>query len=109
MTAPPTPDDDYPARRLDLIFAALADPTRRALLDRLLAHDGQRTSELAVGFAMSRQAISKHLDVLEEAGLVVSQRKQGETRLFLNRMPLRRFLNIWIEKYTRLQVRVDCF
>jgi DNA-binding transcriptional ArsR family regulator len=108
MTAPPTPDD-YPARRLDLIFAALADPTRRALLDRLLAHDGQRTSELAVGFAMSRQAISKHLDVLEEAGLVVSQRKQGETRLFLNRMPLRRFLSMWIEKYTRLQVRVDCF
>jgi DNA-binding transcriptional ArsR family regulator len=80
MTAPPTPDD-YPARRLDLIFAALAD----------------------------RQAISKHLDVLEEAGLVVSRRKQGETRLFLNRMPLRRSLSMWIEKYTRLQVRVDCF
>jgi DNA-binding transcriptional ArsR family regulator len=65
---------------IDLVFSALADPTRRALLDRLLDRDGQRVSELAVGFAMSRQAISKHLDVLEAAGLVIIRRQRGETR-----------------------------
>jgi DNA-binding transcriptional ArsR family regulator len=76
-------------RRLDLIFSALADPTRRALLDRLLDRDGQRVVELARGFALSRQAISKHLDVLAAAGLVIVRRRQNATAFFLNRTPLR--------------------
>lgn len=96
------------AGRIDRVFAALADTTRRALLDRLHADDGQRVAQLAENFAMSRQAISKHLTVLEDAGLVVSHRDPRETRYFLNRTPIREAQSRWIEKYTRLQVRVDC-
>jgi DNA-binding transcriptional ArsR family regulator len=97
------------ARRLDPVFTAVADPTRRALLDRLLARDGQRMSELAEGFDMSRQAITKHLDVLEGAGLVSTHRQQGETRLFLNRLPLRQLQDLWIDKFTRVHARIDCY
>jgi DNA-binding transcriptional ArsR family regulator len=104
----PRPDGDA-ARRLDLVFSALADPTRRALLDRLLERDGQRLSELAVRFAMSRQAISKHLDVLGTAGLVITRRHHGETRHFLNRHPMRQLERLWIDKFTRLQQRIDCY
>lgn len=101
------PEDDA-RRRLDLIFAALGDPTRRALLDRLLDRDGQRVSELVAGFGMSRQAVSKHLDVLAVADLVVVRRHRTGTRFFLNRMPMRQAQRLWIEKFTRVQPRIDC-
>jgi DNA-binding transcriptional ArsR family regulator len=96
-------------RRLDLIFSALADPTRRALLDRLLDRDGQRVSELVAGFGISRQAVSKHLDVLAVADLVVVRRQRGGTRFFLNRMPMRQAQHLWIEKFIRVQPRIDCY
>ena len=95
----PEPDQ---VRRLDLAFFALADPTRRALLDRLLGRDGQRVSELTEGFAMSRQAISKHLDVLRAAGLVIVRRERGETRHFLDRVPMRQLDRLWMAKFTRM-------
>jgi DNA-binding transcriptional ArsR family regulator len=104
----PRPDDDA-KRRLDLVFNALADPTRRALLDRLLDRDGQRVSELVAGFGISRQAISKHLDVLAVADLVVVRRQRGGTRFFLNRMPMRQAQRLWIERFTRVQPRIDCY
>jgi len=102
------PDDDA-RRRLDLVFNALADPTRRALLDRLLERDGQRVSELVTGFGMSRQAVSKHLDVLAVADLVVVRRQSAGTRFFLNRMPMRQAQRLWIERFTRVQPRIDCY
>jgi DNA-binding transcriptional ArsR family regulator len=100
---------DAAARRLDLVFSALADPTRRALLDLLLEHDGQRASELATGFTVSRQAISKHLDVLASAGLVTIRRQEGGTWFFLSRLPMRQVQNLWIEKFTRVLPRIDCY
>ena len=96
-------------RRLDLVFSALSDPTRRALPDRLLDRDGQRVGELATGFAQSRQAISKHLDVLVAAGLVMVRRQRNATTSYLNRMPLRQAQRLWIERFTRTQTRVDCY
>jgi DNA-binding transcriptional ArsR family regulator len=100
---------DTDASKLDRVFFALADATRRSLLDRLYLNDGQRVGQLADGFEMSRQAISKHLEVLEDAGLVVTRREARETRHFLNRAPLRELQNRWLDKYTRLQPRIDCF
>ena len=100
--------DDTATRQLDLIFSAISDPTRRALLDRLLDRDGQRPGELATAFTASRQAISKHLDVLVAAGLVAARRQQSGTRFFLNRLPMRRAQRQWIEKFTRVQARIDC-
>jgi len=74
---------------VDKVFRALADPTRRKLLDRLYRRDGQTLSELCTGLPMTRFGITKHLRVLEGAGLV-STRKQGREKLhFLNPVPLR--------------------
>jgi len=91
-------DDD------DLVFKALADPTRRALLDRLFAHDGQTLHELELEQDMTRFGVMKHLRVLEEAGLVVT-RKQGREKFhFLNPVPIRLIHDRWIDKYTEGQV-----
>jgi DNA-binding transcriptional ArsR family regulator len=100
--------DEALSTRLDRVFFALADSTRRSLLDRLYSSDGQRLSQLAEDFVMSRQAISKHLEVLDDAGLVSMRREGRETRYFLNRAPLRAAQSLWIEKYTALRVRIDC-
>lgn len=94
--------------RLDRVFFALSDSTRRSLIDRLHRQDGQRTGQLAEDFTISRQAISKHLEVLEEAALLVSRRGAGETRYFLNRVPMREVQLTWFGKYTRVEPRVDC-
>lgn len=84
----------------DLVFRALSDPTRRALLDALFARDGQTLGELDAGQEMTRFGVMKHLKVLEEAGLVVS-RKSGRTKLhFLNPVPIRLIHDRWITKYT---------
>ena len=99
------PTDDQPDSR---VFFALADATRRRLLDRLYARDGQRLGELSSDFAISRQAISKHLDVLENAGLVTVRRSSGGTLHFLNRVPIRQVQSRWIAKFTQPQVRIDC-
>jgi len=88
---------------VDRIFFALADPTRRSLLDRLHARDGQRLRDLSVDFAMSRQAVSKHLDVLADAGLVVVRRgERGVPVHYLNRSIIHHVHDRWIEKYLRV-------
>jgi DNA-binding transcriptional ArsR family regulator len=84
----------------DKVFKALADPTRRLLLDLLFARDGQTLTELESGLAMTRFGVMKHLRVLEEADLVVS-RKVGRTRVHhLNPVPIRQIHDRWIDKYT---------
>lgn len=90
------------------VFFAISDPTRRLLLDRLRARDGQRLSELSAEVGMSRQAISKHIEVLEEAGLVTVRRTRRETTHFLNRAPLRMLRSGWLDRFTQVHARVDC-
>ena len=88
----------------DRVFKALADPTRRFLLDLLFTRDGRTLTELESGLEMTRFGVMKHLKVLEEAGLVVA-RKQGREKLhFLNPVPIRLVHDRWIDKYTERQV-----
>ncbi len=84
---------------VDVVFKALADATRRALLDRLRGRDGQTLGELAETCAMSRQAVSKHLAVLEAASLVVARRSGREKHHYLNPVPIRAIHDRWISKY----------
>jgi DNA-binding transcriptional ArsR family regulator len=84
---------------MDEVFKALADPTRRELLDRLFGRDGQSLSALEEGLPMSRFGVMKHLRVLEEAGLVTTQ-KRGRAKLhFLNPVPIRLIHDRWVGKY----------
>ena len=85
----------------DLAFRALADPTRRALLDRLNARDGQTLGELARHFDMTRQAVSQHLDVLAAANLVAMVWQGRQKRHFLNPVPLQQIYDRWIRKFER--------
>ncbi|MEN3305518.1 MAG: hypothetical protein V7603_1720 [Micromonosporaceae bacterium] len=84
----------------DLIFKALADPTRRLLLDRLFERDGRTLTELESELSMTRFGVMKHLRVLEEAGLVVTRRSGREKLHFLNPVPIRLIHDRWIDKYT---------
>jgi DNA-binding transcriptional ArsR family regulator len=84
----------------DRVFKALADPTRRLLLDRLFAQDGQTLTELESAVEMTRYGVMKHLKVLEEAGLVVPRRSGREKLHFLNPVPIREVHDRWIDKYT---------
>jgi uncharacterized protein YndB with AHSA1/START domain/biotin operon repressor len=84
---------------MDEVFKALADPTRRALLDALFAEDGQSLSALEERFAMSRFGVMKHLKALEEAGLVVTRRRGREKLHFLNPVPIRLVHDRWVSKY----------
>jgi DNA-binding transcriptional ArsR family regulator len=88
----------------DGVFHALADASRRELLDRLYARDGQTLRELTAGLEMSRQAVSKHLGVLETADLVVTRRSGREKLHFLNPVPIRLIHDRWIDKYTEHRV-----
>ncbi len=88
----------------DSVFRALADASRRSLLDRLFERDGQTLGELARGFEMTRFGVMKHLRVLEEAGLVVTRRSGREKLHFLNPVPIRLIHDRWIDKYTERQV-----
>ena len=86
------------------MFKALADPTRRLLLDRLYERDGRTLTELESELEMTRFGVMKHLRLLEEAGLVVS-RKSGRHRLhYLNPVPIRQIHDRWIDKYTEHRV-----
>jgi DNA-binding transcriptional ArsR family regulator len=84
---------------MDEVFRALADPTRRALLDELFAKDGQTLGALEGRFEMSRFGVMKHLKVLEEAGLVVTRRRGREKLHFLNPVPIRLVHDRWVSKY----------
>jgi DNA-binding transcriptional ArsR family regulator len=88
----------------DRVFKALADPTRRFLLDQLFTRDGRTLAELEAELEMTRFGVMKHLRVLEDAGLVVA-RKQGREKLhFLNPVPIRLVHDRWIDKYTERRV-----
>ena len=91
-------DDD------DRVFKALADPTRRFLLDRLFARDGRTLTELESELEMTRFGVMKHLRVLEDAGLVVARRSGREKLHFLNPVPIRLLHDRWIDKYTERRV-----
>src|SRR4051812_48521359 len=84
---------------MDDVFRALADPTRRQLLDELYREDGQSLSTLAERFDMTRFGVMKHLKQLEEAGLVVSRRRGREKLHFLNPVPIRLVHDRWVSKY----------
>jgi DNA-binding transcriptional ArsR family regulator len=88
----------------DRVFKALADPTRRFLLDLLFARDGRTLTELESELAMSRFGVMKHLKVLEEADLVVTRRAGREKLHFLNPVPIRQVHDRWIDKYTEHHV-----
>ena len=89
---------------MEAVFRALADESRRALLDRLFERNGQTLGELCEGLRMSRQAVSKHLAILESANLV-STRKTGRKKLhFLNPVPIHDIAQRWIGKFERARL-----
>jgi len=88
----------------DLVFKALADPSRRFLLDRLYRREGQTLGELEAELDMTRFGVMKHLRVLENAGLVVTRREGREKLHFLNAVPIRLIHDRWIDKFTEHQV-----
>jgi uncharacterized protein YndB with AHSA1/START domain len=85
---------------VDEVFRALADPTRRSLLDELYREDGQTLSALQARFDITRFGVMKHLKLLEEAGLVVSKRRGREKLHFLNAVPIRLVHDRWVSKYS---------
>jgi DNA-binding transcriptional ArsR family regulator len=85
---------------MDAVFKALADPTRRRLLDDLFQADGQTLSALEERLPMTRFGVMKHLKVLEEAGLVVTKRRGREKLHFLNPVPIRLVHDRWVSKYS---------
>jgi DNA-binding transcriptional ArsR family regulator len=86
---------------MDAVFRALADESRRTLLDRLYARNGQTLNQLCEGLEMTRQAVAKHVAILEEAHLVVAQRRGREKLHYLNPVPIHEIAQRWIGKYER--------
>ena len=86
---------------MDAVFKALADVTRRRLLDRLHAENGQSLGQLCEGMEMSRQAVTKHLAILEEANLVAAQKRGREKLHFINPVPIHDIAERWIGKFER--------
>ena len=84
---------------MDAVFKALADPTRRDLLDALFVQDGQTLTALEERVPMTRFGVMKHLKVLEEAGLVVARKRGREKLHFLNPVPIRLIHDRWVSKY----------
>jgi len=91
---------------MDRVFKALADPGRRQLLDRLHAHNGQTLGELCGHLDMTRQAVTKHLKLLEAANLVVTIWRGREKLHYLNPVPILEIADRWIGKYERGRLRV---
>ena len=87
------------AMSMDAVFRALADASRRQLLDRLHARNGQTLGELCEGLGMSRQAVTKHLDILEEANLVATLKRGREKLHYLNPVPINEIAQRWIGKF----------
>jgi DNA-binding transcriptional ArsR family regulator len=88
----------------DRVFKALADATRRFLLDMLYTRDGRTLTELESELEMTRFGVMKHLRILEEAGLITTRREGREKRHFLNPVPIRLIHDRWIDKYTERRV-----
>ncbi len=89
----------------DRIFKALADPSRRRLLDRLYAESGLTLSALCEGLAMSRQAVTQHLEVLEAANLVATVMRGREKLHYLNPVPIHEVFDRWIRKFEKPRLR----
>jgi DNA-binding transcriptional ArsR family regulator len=85
----------------DAVFRALADASRRRLLDRLHRKNGQTLGELCAGLDMTRQAVAKHLAILEAANLVASQRQGREKLHFINPVPINAIAERWLRKFAR--------
>ena len=90
---------------MDAVFKALADPTRRQLLDNLHAKNGQTLNALCEKMDMTRQAVSKHLAILEEANLIVTLRRGREKEHYLNSAPIFEIADRWIDKFERGKLR----
>jgi DNA-binding transcriptional ArsR family regulator len=89
----------------DLVFRALADPSRRKLLDALNTHDAQTLTQLSECLDMTRQAVTQHLNVLEAAHLVATSWRGREKLHFLNPVPLHRIYDRWIRKFERSRLK----
>src|SRR5579863_300451 len=92
-------------RDTDVLFKALADSSRRKLLDLLHAHDGRTLNELCEHLDMTRQGVTQHLDVLEAANLVAAVRRGREKLHFLNPVPLQEIYERWIAKFEKPRLR----
>jgi DNA-binding transcriptional ArsR family regulator len=86
---------------MELVFKALADPTRRGLLDELHRSDGQTLTELEKGLPMTRFGVMKHLKLLEQANLVTTRRKGREKLHYLNPVPIQQVYERWVSKYAQ--------
>jgi DNA-binding transcriptional ArsR family regulator len=91
--------------KMDEVFKALADPSRRQLLDSLNARNGQTLRELCAGLSMARQSVSKHLAVLEAANLVTTVWRGREKLHYLNAEPINAIADRWINQYDRARVQ----
>jgi DNA-binding transcriptional ArsR family regulator len=90
---------------MDAVFKALADASRRELLERLRAENGQTLNELCARLAMTRQAVSKHLTILEDANLVTTVRRGREKLHYLNPVPIHNIGERWIGKFERSRLQ----
>jgi DNA-binding transcriptional ArsR family regulator len=90
---------------MDAVFRALADPNRRQLLDSLHARNGQTLGELCEQIDMTRQAVTKHLAILEEANLIATLWRGREKLHYLNPVPIHEIADRWIGKYERVRLR----
>ncbi|MGV0794919.1 ArsR/SmtB family transcription factor [Mycolicibacterium sp. XJ1819] len=90
---------------MDKVFKALADPSRRMLLDRLNSKNGQSLRELCAELSMARQSVSKHLAVLEDANLITTVRRGREKLHYLNAEPINAIADRWINQYDRARVQ----
>src|SRR3954466_9809075 len=86
---------------MDEVFKALADASRRSLLDRLHARNGQTLNELCEGLSMTRQAVTKHLVILEDANLIATIKHGREKLHYLNPVPIHQIFERWIKKFER--------
>ena len=91
---------------MDLVFKALSDPARRELLDRLFTRNGQTLGDLCEGLAMTRQAVTKHLQLLEQANLIAIRWSGREKLHYLNPVPIVDIADRWISKYEHGRLRV---
>ena len=89
---------------MDAVFRALADKSRRRLLDRLRARNGQTLNEMCTGLDMTRQAVTKHLVILEDANLVVTEKRGREKLHYLNPVPIHTIAERWIGKFERHRI-----
>jgi DNA-binding transcriptional ArsR family regulator len=89
----------------DVLFRALADPSRRKLLDALNAHDAQTLTQLCGHLDLTRQAVTQHLNALENAGLVITRWRGREKLHFLNPVPLQEIYDRWISKFERSRIK----